>query len=117
MPYWEHPDKGTGRYTKQTKAGKWEIRSPWFDKEEKERGPKYMATEVLREDTEPGLSFFQIQNIDNHEAMYVRPPSSVWDIRWRKTLGYEDLAHFIKTRDRSMVFAVERAYGIPEAAE
>lgn len=111
MPYWEHPDKGAGRYVKQTKAGKWEIRSPWFDKEEKERGSKYMATEVLREDTEPGLSFFQIQNIDNHEAMYVRSPNSVWDIKWRKHLGYEDLAHYIKTKDLSMVFAVEKAYG------
>jgi len=111
MPYWEHPDKGAGRYTQQTKAGKWEIRSPWFDKEEKERGAKYMATEVLREDTEPGLSFFQIQNIDNHEAMYAKPPSSVWDIKWRKDRGYGDLAHYIKTKDLSMVFAVERASG------
>jgi len=49
MPFWEHPQKGAGRYTNQTNTGKWEIRSPWFDKEEKARGPKYMATEVLRE--------------------------------------------------------------------
>ena len=111
MPYWEHPDKGANRYVKQTKTGKWEIRSPWFDKEEKDRGAKYMATEVLREDTEPGLSFFQIQNIDNHEAMYARPPSSVWDIKWRKTLGYEDVRHYVETKDRSMLFAVERAGG------
>ena len=110
MPYWEHPDKGAGRYTKQTKAGKWEIRSPWFDKEEKERGAKYMATEVLREDTEPGLSFF-ISDLDAHAAMYVRSPSSVWDIKWKKHLGYEDLAHNIRTKDLSMVFAVERASG------
>lgn len=111
MPYWEHPDKGAGRYTKQTKAGKWEVRSPWFDKEEKDRGPKYCATEILREDTEPGLSFFQSQNIDNHEAMYVRPPTSTWDIKWRKTLGYEDVSRFLRTKDQSMVFAVEKAYG------
>lgn len=110
MPYWEHPDKGMGRYTKQTKAGKWEIRSPWFDKEEKERGAKYMATEVLREDTEPGLSFF-LSDLDTHAAMYARPPSSVWDIKWKKHLGYEDLAHFIKVKDLSMLFAVERASG------
>ena len=111
MPFWEHPEKGAGRYTKKTKTGKWEIRSPWFDKEEKERGAKYMATEVLREDTEPGLSFFQVQNIDNHEAMYARPPSSVWDIKWRKSLGYDDVRHYLKTNDRGMIFAVEKAYG------
>ena len=111
MPFWEHPEKGAGRYVQQTKAGKWEIRSPWFDKEEKERGPKYMATEVLREDTEPGLSFFQSQNIDNHEAMYVRAPSSVWDIKWRKSLGYDDIERYVRTKDMSMVFAVEKAHG------
>lgn len=110
MPYWEHPDKGAGRYVSQTKAGKWGIRSSWFDKEEKERGAKYMATEVLREDTEPGLSFF-LADLDTHAAMYARFPSSVWDIKWKKHLGYEDLAHFIKTKDLSMLFAVERASG------
>jgi hypothetical protein len=111
MPYWEHPQKGAGRYTKQTKAGKWEIRSPWFDKEEKARGPKYVATEILREDTEPGLSFFQSQNIDNHEAMYARPPSSVWDIKWRKSLGYDEVERYLRIKDMSMVFAIEKAYG------
>ena len=110
MPYWDHPEKGAGRYTKQTKSGKWEIRSPWFDEEEKQRGAKYMATEVLREDTEPGLSFF-VADLDSHAAMYVRPPSSTWDIKWKKHLGYEDLAHNIRTKDLSMLFAVERATG------
>ena len=111
MPYWEHPDKGAGRYVKQTKTGKWEIRSPWFDSEEKTRGPKYIATEVLREDTEPGLSFFVTQNIDNHAAMYARPPTSKWDIKFKKHLGYDDLAHFIKTKELSMVSARERTSG------
>ena len=110
MPYWEHPEKGAGRYTQQTKSGKWEIRSPWFNKEEKERGAKYMATEVLREDTEPGLSFF-ISDLDTHAAMYVKSPSSTWDIKWKKHLGYEDLAHNIRVKDLSMMFAVERATG------
>jgi hypothetical protein len=111
MPFWEHPDKGANRYVKQTKNGKWEIRSPWFDSEERIRGAKHMATEVLREDTEPGLSFFVQNNIDNHEAMYARPPKSVWDIKWRKNLGYEDLAHYIADKDLSMILAREQALG------
>jgi len=110
MPYWEHPEKGAGRYVSQKKSGKWEIRSPWFDIEEKDRGAKYCATEILREDTEPGLSFF-LADLDTHAAMYAKPPSSVWDIKWKKHLGYEDIAHHIKTKDLSMIFAVERASG------
>lgn len=111
MPFWEHPDKGAGRYVKQTKSGKWEIRSPWFDSEEKLRGPKYMATEVLREDTEPGLSFFIPQNIENHTAMYARPPLTKWDIKWKKHLGYDDLRHAIKVKETSMLMARETAMG------
>ena len=111
MPFWEHPQKGAGRYVKQTNTGKWEIRSPWFDKEEKARGAKYMATEVLREDTEPGLSFFLEQNIDNHMAMYARPPKSKWDINWKRHLGYDDLAHIIKHKEQLMLRTRETPSG------
>jgi len=111
MPFWEHPQKGAGRYVKQTNTGKWEIRSPWFDKEEKARGPKYMATEVLREDTEPGLSFFLDQNIDNHIAMYARYPKSKWDINWKKHLGYDELAHIIKHKEQLMLRTRETPSG------
>lgn len=111
MPYWEHPEKGAGRYVLQTKTGKWEIRSPWFDVEEKARSPKYMATEILREDTEPGLSFFATQNIENHMAIFARPPSSKWDIKFKKHLGYDDLAHAIKAKERSMLSAREMSSG------
>ncbi len=111
MPYWEHPDKGRGRHLKQTNTGKWEIRSPWLDLEEKVRGPKYIATEVLREDVEPGLSFFVVENIDKHIAMYGRPPKSTWDIRFKKHLGYEDTAEIIRHRDRSMLVTKETPAG------
>jgi hypothetical protein len=111
MPFWEHPDKGNGRYIKQTKAGKWEIRSPWFDAEERERGPKYMATEVLRQDTEPGLSFFLEEHIDNHIAMYAQPPKTTMDVKWKKQLGYDDLANFIRTKDISMLHIRETTAG------
>lgn len=106
MPYWEHPEKGAGRYVNQTKSGKYEIRSPWFDAELPVRGMKYMSTEVLREDTEPGLSFFTIENIENHAALYARPPKTRWDIKFRTFLGYEETAYAV--RNRQMVNIVSR---------
>lgn len=111
MPFWEHPDKGNGRYVHQTKTGKYEIRSPWFDKEERERGPKYMATEVLRQDTEPGLSFFLEEHIDNHIAMYAQPPKTVLDVKWKKHLGYDELANFVRTKDINMLHVRETMSG------
>ena len=111
LPYWEHPDKGKGRYTKQTPSGKWEIRSPWFDAEEKIRGAKYIATEILREDTEPGLNFFVTENIDNHIALYARQPKNIFDIKFKKHLGYDEVAYFVKRRDRSMLSIKETPQG------
>lgn len=111
MPFHEHPEKGFGRYVKQTKTGKYQIRSPWLDKEEKIRGPKYMATEVLREDTEPGLSFFTIENIENHVALYARPCKSKWDIKFKTFLSYEDTALEIRKKSLIRILAREKSDG------
>jgi len=107
LPYHEHPDKGKGRYLKQTEAGKWEIRSPWYDAEELVRGPKYMATEVNRLDTEPGLSYFKDHLIDMHIAMYGRRPSARLDVKFRKNLGHDDVVKYISKRDKSFIVAEE----------
>jgi len=111
MPYWEHPEKGKDRYTKQTASGKWEIRSPWFDKEEAARGAKYMATEVLREDSEPGQMFFTA-DIDGHEVLYARPPATIWDVGFRKMLNYKELMKATHNRDVSSVLAVQHGTGL-----
>ncbi len=111
MPFWEHPEKGAGRYVQQTKTKKWEIRSPWFDREIKARGPKFTATEILREDTEPGLSFFTIENIENHAALYARPPKSRWDIKFKTFLGYEETSRAISQRQMSQLIIREKSDG------
>lgn len=111
LPFHEHPEKGAGRYVKQTKTGKFQIRSPWLDREEKIRGPKYIATEVLREDTEPGLSFFTIENIEMHMALHVRPCTSRWDIKFKTFLNYEDTAAEIQKRNLTKIIAREKSDG------
>lgn len=111
MPYYEHPDKGKGRYLKQTETGEWQIRSPWYDEESKVRGPKYMATEVDRLDTEPGLSYFKDHLIDLHIAMYGRRPSAKLDVRFRKNLGHDDVVKYVSNRDVSFVTATEQHDG------
>lgn len=111
MPFWEHPEKGAGRYVQRTKFGKWEIRSPWLDSEEKARGRKFLATEVLREDTEPGLSFFQEQNIDGHIAMHVKPPKSTWSIKWNRAMSDQALIQAITNKDRTNILAKQTGTG------
>jgi len=95
LPWHEHPEKGRNRYVKQVDK-KFEIRSPWFDVEEKIRGPKFMASEILRMDIELGMSFFINHNVENHIALYARPPKSVWDIRFNEWFGYNTVSTIIK---------------------
>lgn len=111
LPWHEHPDKGKGRYLKQTELGEWQIRAPWYDEESKVRGPKYMATEVDRLDTEPGLSYFKDYLIDKHIAIWGRRPSAKLDVRFRKNLGHDDVMKYIAGRDLSFVDAHEQHDG------
>lgn len=111
MPFWEHPQKGEGRYVKQLNAGGYEIRSPWCDIEEKIRGRQFMATEVYREDVEPGSSFFRREKIDTHKALYSREPSTTIDVRFKKSLGDDEIRKIIKKRDRKGISVVETALG------
>jgi len=111
MPYWEHPEKGFGRYIKQEKDGKYKVRSPWYDKEETIRGPAYMATEVDREDLEPGISFFKPESIELHKAMFGRAPSHVYDVQFKRDLGYDEVRQIIKDHDLGAVRALASTRG------
>ena len=95
MPWHEHPEKGAGRYIEE-KDKKFRIRSPWYNKEEETRGPKYMAAEVDRVDIEPGTAFFIQNNIENHSALYARPPKYTMDVRFNEWFGYNTIAAIIK---------------------
>jgi hypothetical protein len=111
MPFYEHPEKGKGRYVKKAKSGKWEIRSPWLDHEEATRGHKFLATEVLREDTEPGLSFFQEQVVDTHITLNVRPPNASYHIKWHKAMSDQNLIQAISNLDRTNILIKQQMDG------
>lgn len=103
LPYWSHPQKGAGRYLKQDELGKWEIRSPWFDEEEKVRSKKEIAREILREDAESGDQFFTSVNIDKHRAIYGKQPIYTMNINLKKDLTDSVVERAIKTKDVSIV--------------
>jgi hypothetical protein len=98
MPWWEHPEKGIGRHVEQTENAKWVIRSPWYDQEKEIRGTKYMASEIDREDIEPGLSFFSQQAIETHIALHAKPPKTIWDVRFTGFLGDKEIQRVLGAR-------------------
>jgi hypothetical protein len=76
MPWYEHPAKGQGRYVVQDPTTKtWQIRSPYYDKQAERRSPQEMAQELDRDDIGSGSTFFDSQPIEQHRALFAKPPT------------------------------------------
>ena len=70
LPWWEHPEKGRGRYLMQDDLGRWKIRSPWYDGEAERRSPKELAIEVDMDHVGSGDTFFEAMVIEEHKMMF-----------------------------------------------
>ncbi len=104
LPWYEHPDKGCGRYVERNdKTNEWEIKSPWFNKEVLRHSPKIIAQEILMQDIESGDVFFSIPNLKQHRDLFGRRPLSKYDIDFKKNVTNEDIPKIIKTRDTSRI--------------
>ncbi|MCK5608002.1 hypothetical protein KAR91_39345, partial [Candidatus Pacearchaeota archaeon] len=66
LMYWNHPEKGAGRYIRKDDLGRYHIHSPWFDIEDADASPQEVAQEILAEDIESGDTVFTISNIEKH---------------------------------------------------
>lgn len=106
LMYWDHPDKGKGRYThKHAVTGIWEIRSPWFDGECKVRSPREIAREILANDLEAGSQFFTPGNADRHKMLFGCEPKTRWDIRLKKDVPDSKIKDLIRSKDIKKVKA------------
>lgn len=104
LPWYEHPDKGRGRYVERNeKTNEWEIKSPWFNKEVLRHSPKIIAQEILMQDIESGDVFFNIPNLKQHKDLFGRKPISVYDIDFKKDVTNQDIPKIIKMHDISRI--------------
>jgi hypothetical protein len=75
LPWWEHPEKGKGRYVKRDAiTNQFQIRSPWYDYEDARRTRREMAQEIDMNDLEAGDMFFNAQMVEQHKVLFGRPP-------------------------------------------
>lgn len=101
LMWWDHPEKGKGRYVEQEDTTKkWKIRSPWYNAEEKVRRPDERAREIDADDIGSGNVFFTQSGIDTHEALFAVNPKLVVDVSFRK--GIADDAVYSLLRSRSL---------------
>ena len=100
LMWWDHPDKGRGRFVDQDPiTAAWRIRSPWYLAEEKIRSRAEMAREVDAEDVESGDLFFSESNVDKHKALFGRDPMSRWSIDLLPKIPNDAVKDKVRIRD------------------
>jgi hypothetical protein len=101
LPWWEHPEKGRGRYTKSDDLGRFKIRSPWYDYEaEHKRSPKEMAIEIDMDHVGSGDLFFESNIIEEHKKLNAREPKRKMGISFKKTLTDDAIREALRRRDK-----------------
>lgn len=112
LMWWEHPDKGRGRYCEQDSVtGAWKIRSPWYNNEETIRSPAEMAREIDAEDVESGDLFFSVANIDRHIALFSAEPKTRHFIDFKKGIANDSIPDIIRCRNLETVSCGEHSKG------
>jgi len=112
LPWWEHPEKGAGRYVTQDEVTKvYKIRSPWYDKQIMRRSPQEMAQEIDMEDIKSGSLFFVPSNIEKHIAIFGREPRMRFNISFKKDIADEAIPNIIRKADVSKVIAKRSVAG------
>ena len=111
LPFWDHPEKGKGRYIKQKEDGSWEIRSPWLDHEATVRSPQEMAREILRQDLESGELFFNLANIEKHQVLFGKKCRTRYHIHFKKGTANDQVHDLIRRRHVESIMAKQGSKG------
>jgi len=101
LPWYEHPEKGIGRYAKQDSAtGKWKIRSPWYDTESEKRSPQEMAQEIDMDHIGSGDTFFEAHIVEEHKRLFGRPPVTARTVDFKKGISSDVIPSMLMRKDR-----------------
>lgn len=106
LPWWEHPEKGLGRYTKIDSLDRFQIRSPWYDVEATKRTPKEMAIEIDMDHIGSGDTFFESSIIEQHKKLFAKPPRVRMTIQFKKGVPEDTIPDVIRKCELSKVLAV-----------
>lgn len=99
LPFYEHPEKGLGRKVIQNDiTGVYSITSPWLENEEKRRSPREVAQEILMQDRQSGSTVFDVRIVENHKALFARPPKSKWKISFDRMVPNAQIPEIIRSR-------------------
>lgn len=101
LPWYEHPEKGAGRYVKQEEtSGKWKIRSPWYDLEATKRTPHEMAQEIDLDHIGSGDTFFEAHIVEEHKRLFAKEPTAKRSIDFKKGIASDAIPALLRTNQR-----------------
>jgi hypothetical protein len=104
LPWWEHPEKGKGRYVIQDAVTKtWKIRSPWYDVECERRSPQEVAQELDMDDIGSGSIFFDAGPIEQHRALFAKPATFTRGLDFLKSVAADAMPGIIARRQIPMI--------------
>jgi hypothetical protein len=104
MPWWEHPEKGKGRYSVQDEVTKaWKIRSPWYDAECGRRSPQEVAQEMDMDHVGSGSTFFEAHPIEQHRALFAAPPTFTRGLDFVKGVAQDAMPGIIARRQTNQI--------------
>jgi len=98
LPWWEHPQKGAGRTTRQDENGKWVIESPFYLDQKERMAPKEIAQELDMEDLQAGDVFFSTPNFERHIAMFAKEPDCRMRVDFVSSVPEKDIPDIIRHR-------------------
>jgi hypothetical protein len=104
MPWWEHPEKGKGRYCVQDEVTKvWKIRSPWYDVECERRSPQEVAQEIDIDHIGSGSTVFSAQPITQHKALFARPATFTRGFDFAKGIAQEAMPGIVARKQLASI--------------
>jgi len=112
LMFWEHPEKGVGRFVIQDgTTKKYTISSRWLEHQKKRRTAKEIAQECYAEDLEAGDTFFDNAEVDRHIARFGRTEPHRFNVNMRGRVPDEDIPDILKRRDTRYVNIVPASNG------
>lgn len=111
--FYDHPQKGKGRFVIQDSVTKeYSISSPWLEHERERRSPKEIAQEILAQDLESGDMFFDLGILDKHIALYAKEPIEHYNIDLKKNIADASVSSLLRRKNenqKNLPYSIKKA--------
>ncbi len=112
LPWWEHPEKGLGRYIEEQDHGAPpKVVSPWYKQKCTEMTPNEIAIELDMDHVGSGAIFFESPVLLKHKAFYGRPPLKQVTLGMKPRVPNADIQGILRRHQREHIFITPSSKG------